>query len=38
VRTLTDAQKGQSEKLADAFYDSLDNLLLDLRTVTPVRV
>ena len=25
-------------KISDAFYDSLDGLLQDLRTVTPVRV
>jgi hypothetical protein len=30
-------QKTQGEKLADEFHDALENLLLDLRTVTPVR-
>lgn len=31
------AMQGHDAKLADAFYDSLEGILLDLRTVTLVR-
>jgi hypothetical protein len=35
--TRTYTQKSQGERLADEFHDALENLLLDVRTITPVR-